>query len=485
MYYAYANEEMKRADAAAIADGTPVSELMERAGSALAQKASAAMRALGVGDVLFVCGGGNNGGDGFVAARILADAGEEVAVLCMAGRFSKACAAARDRYKGELLGRPPRRRYAVVVDCLFGTGLARPVGGEEAALVQWINACGAHVIACDLPSGLSDGGIALPVCVHADETLTMGAVKQALILSDGADAAGSIEVADIGIRPSCGGAEIWEDADVAAYFAGRRSNTHKGTYGAACILAGGALSGAAFLAAGACLRSGAGYTKLCVSDEMYPYAAGKLPAAVLKRYQAIDGDILAADCIALGMGSGVSERLYVHIAELLTTYTGTLLLDADALNTVSTYGTEVLKDKACKLIVTPHPKEFARLTGCSVGEIMRDPIGAAGRFAADYGAVVVLKNNRSVISDGARMAINPTGSPALAKGGSGDALSGFLAGTCARGVPPFEAACVASYLLGRAGELAAEQIGEYSADATDIIALFAQAIRSLKQGNKK
>ena len=145
----------------------------------------------------------------------------------------------------------------------------------------------------------------------------------------------------------------------------------------------------------------------------------------------------------------------------------------------------MLKDKACKLIVTPHPKEFARLTGCSVGEIMRDPIGAAGRFAADYGAVVVLKNNRSVISDGARMAINPTGSPALAKGGSGDALSGFLAGTCARGVPPFEAACVASYLLGRAGELAAEQIGEYSADATDIIALFAQAIRSLKQGNKK
>ena len=128
---------------------------------------------------------------------------------------------------------------------------------------------------------------------------------------------------------------------------------------------------------------------------------------------------------------------------------------------------------------TPHPKEFSRLAECSVGEVLADPVGMARAFAARFGVTVVLKNNRSVIADGTRVAINPTGSPALAKGGSGDVLSGILAGTCARGVPPFEAACVASYLLGRSGEIAARELGEYAPDPTDVIARIPQAILSL------
>ena len=373
----------------------------------------------------------------------------------------------------------PRRRYAVVVDCLFGTGLSRPAEGENAALIGWMNACGAYVIACDIPSGLSSGGIALGPCVCADETVTMGQLKECLILSDGADNAGKVTVADIGIAGDESGAEIWEDADVKTFFPKRRSNTHKGTYGSACILAGGAYSGASFLAAGACLKSGAGYTKLCVTGELYPHAIGKLPAAILREVKALDGDILASDAIAVGMGSGVSERLYVYIAELLTNYTGTLVLDADALNTISAYGTELLAKHACRVILTPHPKEFSRLTERPVKEILSDPVGAAQAFARRYGVTVLLKNNRSVIADGTRVAINPTGSPALAKGGSGDVLSGLLAGTCARGIAPFEAACVASYLLGRAGEIAAEEMGEYAPDPSDIIVRLAKAQCSL------
>lgn len=479
MKYAYSNQQMRRFDEAAIAAGTPALMLMERAGKALAQAVSEACHRLGAGDVLFVCGGGNNGGDGFVAARILHEAGEEVAVLCLAQKFSPDCAAVKAQYKGELLGRIPRRRYALIVDCLFGTGLARPVGGESAALVDFINGSGAYVIACDLPSGLMEGGIAGETCVRADETVTMGQLKQALLLSDGADVAGKISVADIGIPAAENGAEVWENADVKAFFPRRRSNTHKGSYGTACILAGGAYSGAAFLAAGACLKSGAGYTKLCVSGELYPHAIGKLPAAVLREYKAIDGDILGADALAVGMGSGVSEQLYVYIAELLTNYTGTLVLDADALNTISAYGTEVLSKRACRVVLTPHPKEFSRLAECSVKEVLADPVGMAKEFAARFGVTVLLKNNRSVITDGVRVAVNPTGSPSLAKGGSGDVLSGLLVGTCARGVQPFEAACVASYLLGRAGELAAREMGEYAPDPSDTIAFLAAAQTSL------
>lgn len=479
MKFAFSNQQMRRADAAAIAAGTPSLMLMERAGAALADAVSSAMHARGVGDALFVCGGGNNGGDGFVAARILAERGEDVAVLCIAEKFSPDCAAVRAKYRGEVFARIPRRRYAVIVDCLFGTGLSRPIEGEDAELVRFICQSGAYVIACDLPSGLLEGGIASDPCVCADETVTMGQCKQALLMADGADVAGKVTVADIGI-PAEGGVEIWEDSDVCALFPKRRSNSHKGTYGTATILAGGAYSGAAFLAAGACLKSGAGYTKLTVTEDLFPYAIGRLPAVILRPFKAIDGDILASDCIAVGMGSGVSERLYAYLAELLSAYTGTLILDADALNTIAAYGVEVLKDKACRVIITPHPKEFSRLVKKSVREILANAVEESRAFARENKITVLLKNNHTVITDGERVAINPTGSPSLAKGGSGDVLSGLLAGTCARGVEPFKAGCAACYLLGRAGEIAAEIFGEYSPDATDITSFLADAILSVQ-----
>lgn len=478
MKYAFSNDQMRRADAAAIAAGTPSLELMERAGQALARAVSDAMRRKGAAEAIFVCGGGNNGGDGFAAARILRDEGEDVSVLCLAQNFSPDCAAMRARYQGEVLARIPRRRYAVAVDCLFGTGLSRPIEGENGALVAFLASCD-YVVACDLPSGLKECGIAPEVCVRADETVSMGQLKCALLMADGADCAGRVQVADIGIPATERGAEVWEAADVAKYFPPRRSNTHKGSYGSACILAGDAYSGAAFLAAGACLKSGVGYTKLCVSEKLFPAAIGKLPAVVLKEFRAIDGDVLAADCIAAGMGAGVSERLYVYIAELLGAYTGTLVLDADALNTIAAYGIEVLDKKSCRVILTPHPKEFARLAGKPVGEVLSDAVNEAKEFALRRQVTLIFKNNRSVITDGERVAVNPTGCAALAKGGSGDVLSGLLAGTCARGVAPFEAACVASWLLGRAGEIAAQKMGEYAPDPTDIIGFLPEAMRSL------
>lgn len=279
------------------------------------------------------------------------------------------------------------------------------------------------------------------------------------------------------------GAQIWENADVAKFYPKRRANSHKGDYGTATVLGGGASVGASFLAAAACLKSGSGYTKFFLPSELYmnglmPLVA-QIPACMFRAFSGVEGELLSSDAIALGMGAGASERLYDTIGELLTSFRGTLVLDADALNALSAYGKEILKNRTCRLIVTPHVKEFSRLTGRSVGEILANAAELAKDFANEYGAVVALKSSQTVITDGDKIAINRTGSPALAKGGSGDVLSGFLVGTCARGVEPFAAACVSSYILGRAGEFAAEKMGEYSPDASDIIKLLPQAILSV------
>lgn len=479
MKFAYTNAQMRKMDEDTIKKGTSSRVLMERAGEALARRTAAVMGQQGIGDVLFVCGGGNNGGDGFVAARLLRNEGYDVEVLCMAEKFSPDCAYEMERYGEGVLGIPPRRRYALIVDCLFGTGLTRAPEGKDALLIDFINHSGAYVIACDIPSGLSGAGIAFSPCVVAHETLCVGQWKQGLLLADGADVAGEITVCDIGIDGDERGAEVWEDGDVKAYFPKKKSHTSKGSYGSAAILAGDVYSGAAFLSAGACLKSGAGYTRLCVSRELYPYAVGKLPAVILQPFKGLDDALLHSDCIAVGMGMGVSKELYELTAHLLKEYAGTLVLDADALNALAQYGAEILKEKKCRVVLTPHPKEFSRLCGKSVGEILGSGTNVAQEFSAEYGVTLVLKNNRTIIAEGERCAIVTTGSPALAKGGSGDVLAGFLAGTLARGVKPFEAACCSSYVLGRAGELAAAEMGEYAPDAQDIVNFLPRVLKAL------
>ena len=479
MQYAFSNNQIRAAEEKTMAGGTAQTELMRRAGEALAARVQAAMQRLGLNDCLFVCGGGNNGGDGFVAAQILLERGADVAVLSFAQQFSAACAWAKDNYRGELLCRMPRRFYPLIVDCVFGTGLNRAPEGDGAALIEFINNSGAHIIACDLPSGLSEGGIANTPCVLANETVTFGGLKHALVLADGADVAGEITAVDIGLQPE-GGAEVWEDSDCAVLFSKRKSHTHKGDFGQAAILGGWQSGGAGLLAAAACLKSGCGYTRHFVPQEQYSYFFGRQPAAILRPMEGIE-EALSSSAVAIGMGTGVSGELYQMICKLLSSYKGALVIDADGLNTLAKYGANALKNKGCDVILTPHPKEFSRLTGKSVEEILRDPVGMATAFAREYAVTVVLKNNRTVITNGGRTAINITGSPALAKGGSGDVLSGFLAGTCARGVPPFEAACVASYVLGRAGEKAAADMGEYAPDATDIIGYLPEAIQSIRK----
>ncbi len=279
---------------------------------------------------------------------------------------------------------------------------------------------------------------------------------------------------------------VFEDGDIAALFPPRRETLNKGDCGSVAILAGEGSFGAPLMAVGAALRSGAGYTKLFLphtdsreTDEMRRTVfSAKYPACIVNFYA---GEPLSDSAIAFGMGAGMTPATKETLETLLKTYeNGTLVLDADALNTLSAEKMHgLLKGRGCSVVVTPHPKEFSRISGRSIYEILSDPIAYARAFAEEYGVTVVLKDHRTVITDGKRVVLNMTGSPALAKGGSGDALSGFLAGTVARGLAPFEAAVASCYVLGRAGEIAALDMGEYSPDATDVTSRIPAAIKGL------
>lgn len=481
MYRSFSNKEAWEGDRRAVTGGVRTRELMERAGEALANKVAAAMDRLDAKEVLFVLGEGNNAGDGFVAARILSERGREVKALCLSEKFSPECAIVRMRYKGEVLTRIPKNPFPVVVDCLFGTGLKRPPEGDYARLVSMMNAGDSYVISCDLPSGLSENGMAYSPCVFADETLSIGCMKNALLLNEGADRAGKVSVADIGVDYGEGGAEVWEDGDVKAFFPKKHSSVNKGMFGKACIVTSGARLGAAMLAASASLRSGAGYTVLRVPERLCLTAATALPSCVVEDFNALDDGMFSSDALAIGMGAGVSKGLYSIVTQLLSGYRGTLILDADALTALAEFGLKPLENKSCEVVLTPHPKEFARLCGLSVKDVLENALSIAQKFAQQYGVTLVFKNNRTLITNGVRTAINNTGSPALAKCGSGDVLAGFLAGTCARGLSAFDASCVACYVFGRAGELAEEEFGQYAPTSTDIVAALPRAIKSVTE----
>lgn len=501
--YLLTNEEMRRADEYTIRkSGTPSSELMERAGQALAREVTKSD--IG-GKALCVCGGGNNGGDGFVCARILHASGVETDVLFFAERETEDCAEKREKYirsGGKILSVIPtiteKKEYAVVIDCLVGTGLHGSLQGKNRQAVEYINALkamGAKVFSADIPSGLNGkNGRAEGVCVHADETLCMGEVKTGVVLGDGADHAGKITRADIGIRlPETGYAE-WIDGEYAqALLPKRKRNSHKGTYGRAAVVAGSVeYTGAAMLAATACARSGAGYTVLFLPKDLLPIFFLRQPEILIKSIN--DGgryafnresmeELLGFDSVAYGMGMGVSEEVAKGAAYLLEAYTGRLILDADGLNALAAfYGADVsalLKKRKCDVVLTPHVKEFSSLSGYSVAQIKEDGICLAKRFAKENGVCLLLKDCASIVTDGTSVTINTTGNSGQAKGGSGDVLSGVLAGLCAMGASCRESAIAGSYLTGRAAELAAAALSEYSLLATDCIAYLGKAFLEL------
>ncbi len=491
MKYVLTNQQMREADSYTIREkGMPASTLMGGAGNALAQE----VLRLPAGKVLCVCGGGNNGGDGLVCARVLKSAKREVDVVCFAEKRSAECEAQYRKWKalgGEILTQIPAKEYAVIVDCLFGTGFHGKMEGEAKGATDAINALkrgGAKVLSADIPSGVNgENGRVEGVAVEADITLCIGELKAGVLLNDGIDYAGEVKRADIGIRlPRTDYAYLLDKDWAKSALPKRKRNSHKGSYGRAAIVAGSkAYTGAALLSTLACLKSGAGYTALFLPQDLLPFYLLKAPEALLcplckgENFRFDEEGLrplLGYDAVAYGMGMGVSEEVYRGLAWLLERYEGKLLIDADGLNSLAQYGElSLLQKKKCTVVLTPQAKEFSRLCGLSLTEIFEGGTALAKSFAEGQGCTLLLKGAASIITDGKTLALCNRGNSGQAKGGSGDVLSGVIAALLAQGCDGYTAAALGGYLTGKGAELAADAVGEYALTASDIIAHLGKA----------
>jgi hydroxyethylthiazole kinase-like uncharacterized protein yjeF len=456
-------DEMRRADAAAIRAGTPGLTLMHRAGAAVAERARALA---GEGRVLVLCGPGNNGGDGFVAARLLAEAGlsVEAALLGERGALEGDAAAAADEWTGPVADAASVEPagFALVIDALFGAGLSRPLDGDAAALVGRVNAAGVPVLAVDVPSGLDgDTGAARGPVVGATETVTFVRRKPGHLLLPGRRLCGPVTVAGIGISDEVvaeiaptvhvNGPDLW-----GAAFPRLAEDSHKYTRGHAVVLSGPAhRTGAARLAARGCLRIGAGLVTVLSPTSALPENAAQLTAIMLRTCDGADDldDILTDERLNAivagpGLGAGAPTRDLVRVAAEAGRG---LVLDADALTSFSGKADELAETIAAggaQAVATPHEGEFARLfRGMATVPAEGSKLARARAAALVLDAVVVLKGADTVIAapDG-RAAINPNGTPWLGTAGSGDVLCGFVGGLIAQGMAPFEAAAAAVWL---------------------------------------
>lgn len=478
-------------------------DLMERAARAIAE----AIRARWTAEtpVVVFAGSGNNGGDALAVARMLAGQGYEVEAFLfnIKGSISPDCAANRDRLKAQhgvkaftevtMNFEPPRlTAETLVVDGLFGSGLSRPLEGGFASLVRYINASPAQVVSIDLPSGLmpeDNTGNPADNIVRADVTLTLQQKKLSMLLADCQPMVGQVEVLDIGISQEamaetpCAYLTI-DETRPASMLPRRDAFAHKGTMGNALLVAGSyGMAGAAVLAARACLRSGVGKVTVATPSCNRNILQIAVPEAVL----AIDRDeqvftqaVDSAPFGAIGMGPGLGqdEDSAMAMLEQVQQAACPVVMDADALNQLGRH--RVWQNQLPQgLILTPHPREFDRIAGNSLNDF--DRLSQARDLAERLQAYIVLKGHHTALcSPDGSVVFNTTGNAGMATAGSGDVLTGIITALLARGLSRREACLLGIYLHGLAGDLAAQELGQESLVASDIVGHLPAAFRHLQ-----
>ncbi len=492
---------MRAADEAAIAAGTASSVLMDRAGRAVARAVIACSGGRYGRRVTVVCGKGSNGGDGFVAARVLGRRGFGVTCLGVGGAGESTGAAGDHLARMESHG-IPLRPYAragledadVVVDALFGTGFRGRVEGEAAAAIAELNEAPGAVVSVDVPSGVNGatGAVAGPA-VSAQVTDARGAEKLGTAVTPGAAQAGRVEVADIGIPVKAMPAAMVEAEDVAAVLPRRPRDAHKRSGGSVAVLGGStAITGAPTLTARGAARMGAGYVTVGGPSAVTHALSTTCPEVltqVVTRGDVLGPDAVAefeavlgrADALAIGPGIERGEPQSALLEAVWSKVEIPVVVDADGLNAL--VGRSEWPRRTGATVLTPHPAELARLLESSVGDISADRPGAARAAASRFGAVVVLKGWRSVVAEpSGRVAVIPTGGAELATAGTGDVLTGAVAALAAAGLDPFAAAWAASYVHGLAGAVAARRLGVAGVLAGDVGEALPEALRVAAAG---
>lgn len=488
-------QAMRESDAQAIADGTPGRELMGRAARAIF--GAAAWRP----PVAVVCGKGNNGGDGYALACLLHEAGVGCTLVAQAEPATPDARFYRERCRE--LGIPflsweeaeDLSGYSTVADCIFGTGFRGTAEGGAARIIGLVNRSGARVVSADINSGINgDNGLGA-VAVRSDLTVSVGSLKPGHFLGRAADVMKRVVNADIGIPPLGRRLRLVEEGDVRCLLPPREHFSNKGTYGTVALIGGSMpYSGAIRLAAmaNAAMRSGAGIARVAVPKSLCPLVASAVLESTLCPMEEREGSLLfseegfaaalrGARVAAFGMGAGNTEETRRAVEWLLHRYEGILILDADGLNALAAIGPESLRTASCRVVLTPHPGEFARLNACPVQAVLENPVALAESFSRSFGAVVLLKGSATLVTDGSATYLTDRGCPGMATAGSGDVLSGILAALCAW-LPDdlSRVTAAAAWINGRAGEIAQDRSTDISMTAGDTVRALPEVFRSLR-----
>ncbi len=517
-------ETMKRLDRKAIRHfGIKGIVLMENAGRAVSEAVKREAAGSSGKRVAIVCGKGNNGGDGFVAARHLKNSGFDVTVFSFSrvsgikgdaginaciwektGGVTAVISKSRD-VKDSV---QTLKHSSVIVDAIFGIGLSKGIEGVYKEMIEAINGLSKPVVAIDVPSGIdATSGKILGVAIKASGTVTMAFAKPGLFVYPARDFSGKVEVVDIGMPAGIFSKEdarfhLLDDSFVASVLRPRKKNTHKGTYGHTLVIGGSTgKTGAPYMAALGAMRAGAGLATIALPKsldkvmsektvEVMTYPLPETAASTL-------GDISFSETVKAmkaktsvvigpGLGRGDTFGYVRHVVEKCVELGLPVVVDADGLNALSK-DISVLKKaskKGGKIVITPHPGEAGRLLGISAKDIQSDRIGFAERLFKETGSTIVLKGAGTIVASKEKVFINPTGNPGMASAGTGDVLSGIIGAFLSQGIDASSSACAAVYLHGLCGDEVASRRGEIGLLATDILNELPVVINSLAEKSR-
>ena len=430
-------------------------------------------------NAVVVCGTGNNGGDGFAAARLLHVKGVRVNAILIGGvgkvkgdaltnmKIAQKMNLISDKPLADLL-----KGADVVVDAIFGTGFTGLLTGDALHAAEAINNCGAEVISVDIPSGVeADTGKIGNTAVKADKTITFALPKIGHLLYPGTEHTGQLFVEDISIprdflNPDGGCLEVLERMEILLPPRPRRSN--KGTFGRVCVVAGcNDMPGAAVLCCKAAYKAGAGLVQACVVPEVAQVIQHAAHEVITSDISSVKKAAEAADVIAIGPGLGRGAEITKFVLNILGSCDKPMVIDADGLVALAN-DKHIFKSLKAPCVITPHPGEMAVLTGSTINEVLENLTETAQKFAKDYNVITLLKDARTVIaSPCGRTFVNTTGTSALAKAGSGDVLTGIIAAFAAQGTDAFMAAVLGAFVHGKAGQAASETLSIYGVCAED------------------
>lgn len=496
-------DTMQKVDKQTITEyGISSLHLMENAGRSCVEEIMAEFGMTGRSAVI-MCGKGNNGGDGFVIARLLIQKGWAVTVIIFADHeritgdaavnLSKLpesvityCA---DKSRLAVLQPEEIFKVDVIVDALLGTGLTGDVSGMYLDVIALVNASGRPVVSVDIPSGIhGTTGQVMGGAVRSDMTVTFAAAKLGNILYPGAEYSGRVVVADIGIpekvMEAAPGYEFLNMDAIRPILRRRDRQAHKGRFGHCLIIAGSpGKTGAAALAANSAVRAGSGLVTLAAAESIHSILEIKTTEAMTVplpdsgcgclsqiSFPAIEPLLGGKDAVAIGPGVGSSPGTYALIQNLVESVTLPLVIDADGLNALAEDIAILHRKKTRQMVLTPHPGEMSRLLGTAIIDIEAARIPVAVEFARTYGVYLILKGARTIIaSPDGTVAVNGSGNPGMASGGMGDVLTGIIVSLLGQGYPAWDACRAGVFLHGLAADMVAGEKGEIGINATDVL----------------